>query len=316
MPPDNLDQDPNKLGFVNLYAFFKISNNASNAEIDKSFRKMSLTWHPDKNKNNAEATQMFMKLSAWRDLLKDTQRRMEYDANLAWFKNGKKGPRPGELQDEPPSSYSDAPYTEMTRDRTPYKYYPNASHTSGRSAYEPSPQYESRAPQDHTPRYETREPSDYERAGPERRYRSSRPREEAEPQCQCPDCGQPLESSRRREDESRPSRSSRMYEETPRYESRMSPGYSSRRREEPEHRSSHRSFRRESPGIIIIEEFFDYDDMDHGDELVFEYESRGPFKRAGNSFFESSFDPSGYGSRRQQAPRSGYGFYQRSGDYR
>jgi molecular chaperone DnaJ len=48
-------------------------------EIRKSYRRLAMKFHPDKNPENALANQQFLKLKEAYDLLSDTQQRKEYD---------------------------------------------------------------------------------------------------------------------------------------------------------------------------------------------------------------------------------------------
>jgi len=67
-----------------FYEFLGISESASTSEVRKSYRKLSLSLHPDKNKaENAE--EQFRQLVAIYEILKDTEKRKKYDDVL---KNG------------------------------------------------------------------------------------------------------------------------------------------------------------------------------------------------------------------------------------
>ena len=63
----------------NLYNILEVSENASIDEIKKSYRKLSMTYHPDKNKNNPEATSKFQEISEAYETLGDQEKKNEYD---------------------------------------------------------------------------------------------------------------------------------------------------------------------------------------------------------------------------------------------
>ncbi|XP_028659186.1 dnaJ homolog subfamily C member 1 [Erpetoichthys calabaricus] len=62
----------------NFYEFLAVDQDASSADIRKAYRRLSLTLHPDKNKDeNAEV--QFRQLVAIYEVLKDDERRQRYD---------------------------------------------------------------------------------------------------------------------------------------------------------------------------------------------------------------------------------------------
>ncbi|XP_023254436.1 dnaJ homolog subfamily C member 1 [Seriola lalandi dorsalis] len=61
-----------------FYQFMSLNQDASAAEIKKAYRRLSLTLHPDKNKNEDAETQ-FRQLVAIYEVLKDEERRRRYD---------------------------------------------------------------------------------------------------------------------------------------------------------------------------------------------------------------------------------------------
>ncbi len=61
------------------YKILGVDENSSQDEIKKSFRKLSMKWHPDKNQNNPEAEDKFKIISQAYDILSDKDKKKEYD---------------------------------------------------------------------------------------------------------------------------------------------------------------------------------------------------------------------------------------------
>ncbi|XP_049889638.1 dnaJ homolog subfamily C member 1-like [Epinephelus moara] len=62
----------------NFYQFLSVEQDASSAEIKKAYRRLSLSLHPDKNKDENAETQ-FRQLVSIYEVLKDEERRRSYD---------------------------------------------------------------------------------------------------------------------------------------------------------------------------------------------------------------------------------------------
>ena len=62
-----------------FYKILEIPETATIDEIKKSYRKLSMIYHPDKNKNNPEATAKFQKISEAYETLGDVDKKKEYD---------------------------------------------------------------------------------------------------------------------------------------------------------------------------------------------------------------------------------------------
>ena len=62
-----------------FYEILEVSQNASDAEIKKSYRKLAMKYHPDQNKGNQEAEKKFKEISAAYEILKDSEKRAAYD---------------------------------------------------------------------------------------------------------------------------------------------------------------------------------------------------------------------------------------------
>ena len=63
-----------------FYEVLGVQENATQEEIKKSYRKLALKWHPDKNPDNKEeAEEKFKTISEAYSVLSDPQKRSEYD---------------------------------------------------------------------------------------------------------------------------------------------------------------------------------------------------------------------------------------------
>lgn len=74
------------------YRILKVSKTASVEEIKKSYRKLALKWHPDKNPNNTtEANKKFREISEAYEVLSDPNKRQMYDKYGKDFKKTMSG---------------------------------------------------------------------------------------------------------------------------------------------------------------------------------------------------------------------------------
>ena len=62
-----------------LYDVLDVTADATPAEIKKSYRRLALLWHPDKN-HAPEAAEVFKELSGAFAVLSDPEKRARYDA--------------------------------------------------------------------------------------------------------------------------------------------------------------------------------------------------------------------------------------------
>ena len=62
-----------------FYEILGVSKNANNDEIKKSYRKLAMKYHPDRNKGDKAAEKKFKEVSAAYDILKDPQKKASYD---------------------------------------------------------------------------------------------------------------------------------------------------------------------------------------------------------------------------------------------
>ena len=62
-----------------FYEILGVSKNASHEEIKKSYRKLAMKYHPDRNKDDRVAEKKFKEVSAAYDILKNPQKKASYD---------------------------------------------------------------------------------------------------------------------------------------------------------------------------------------------------------------------------------------------
>jgi len=62
-----------------FYSILGVKRDASQREIKKAYRDLSLKWHPDKNKGNPEAEEKFVEISNAYEVLGDEEKRRKYD---------------------------------------------------------------------------------------------------------------------------------------------------------------------------------------------------------------------------------------------
>ena len=63
----------------NLYEILGVTESASQEEIKKAYRKLSLQYHPDRNNNSPESTAKFQSISAAYETIGDDDKRRQYD---------------------------------------------------------------------------------------------------------------------------------------------------------------------------------------------------------------------------------------------
>ena len=65
---------------VDYYNILKVSRNARDEDLKKSYKRLAMKWHPDKNAlNTQEAEAKFKQISEAYDVLSDSQKRQIYD---------------------------------------------------------------------------------------------------------------------------------------------------------------------------------------------------------------------------------------------
>ena len=72
-----VNADPSQPG--NLYATLGLKRNATTTEIKKAYRKLSMKFHPDKNKS-PDAEAKFREISYAYEVLSNAEQRKVYDA--------------------------------------------------------------------------------------------------------------------------------------------------------------------------------------------------------------------------------------------
>jgi DnaJ-class molecular chaperone len=66
---------------MDYYKILNVNENASQEEIKKSYRKLQLNYHPDKNNNTNESIEMTQKINEAYDILGDEEKRKQYHMN-------------------------------------------------------------------------------------------------------------------------------------------------------------------------------------------------------------------------------------------
>jgi curved DNA-binding protein len=78
--------------YKDYYQILGVDRNASDKEIKKTYRKLALKYHPDKNPDNPEAEARFKEINEAYEVLGDTKKRAKYDqlgsSYRAWERTG------------------------------------------------------------------------------------------------------------------------------------------------------------------------------------------------------------------------------------
>jgi len=64
---------------ADYYAILEVPKGASDEDIKKSYRKLAMTYHPDRNNGSKEAEERFKEITEAYDVLRDPQKRAAYD---------------------------------------------------------------------------------------------------------------------------------------------------------------------------------------------------------------------------------------------
>lgn len=88
----------------NYYTILGINNDATQEQIKKAYRKLSLKFHPDKNDNDEFLSEMFKNINEANEILSDSEKRKSFDLYLSNYttthQQSKKSPEP-----PPPDEY-------------------------------------------------------------------------------------------------------------------------------------------------------------------------------------------------------------------
>lgn len=71
-----------------LYAVLGVSESVTDKELKVAYRKLAQKWHPDTNRSDPEAEEQFKRINAAYDVLKDADKRREYDEFRRLVKSG------------------------------------------------------------------------------------------------------------------------------------------------------------------------------------------------------------------------------------
>jgi DnaJ-class molecular chaperone len=66
----------------NYYEVLGVERGASQEEIKRAYRALSLKWHPDRNQNSTESKTRFQEIGEANEVLSDPQKRQQYDFEL------------------------------------------------------------------------------------------------------------------------------------------------------------------------------------------------------------------------------------------
>lgn len=70
---------PNRTQGDSLYEILALPKTATNEEIKKTYRRLALKYHPDKNPNNPDAAEKFKEVNRANSILSDPTKRNIYD---------------------------------------------------------------------------------------------------------------------------------------------------------------------------------------------------------------------------------------------
>src|SRR5260221_5308914 len=83
---------------ADFYLTLGVERDASDDDIKRSYRKLAMAYHPDRNGGAKEAEEKFKEITEAYDVLRDPQKRATYDRyGEAGLRGGTAGCRPAEL---------------------------------------------------------------------------------------------------------------------------------------------------------------------------------------------------------------------------
>ena len=74
-----------------LYQTLNVNKNVDDKELKSAYRKLAKKFHPDSNKDDPKAAEQFSKISNAYDILKDKEKRQQYDAGIIDDKGNQTG---------------------------------------------------------------------------------------------------------------------------------------------------------------------------------------------------------------------------------
>src|ERR687891_2856626 len=77
---------------ADFYSTLGVQRTASDEDIKKAYRKLAMTYHPDRNNGSKEAEERFKEITEAYDVLRDPQKRAAYDR---YGEAGLRGPAGG-----------------------------------------------------------------------------------------------------------------------------------------------------------------------------------------------------------------------------
>lgn len=80
------------------YQILGVPRNAEETEIKKSFRKLAMEYHPDRNRNDPRTEEKFREITEAYGVLMDPSKRREYDLFYSGFYSGTQGSQNGSSQ--------------------------------------------------------------------------------------------------------------------------------------------------------------------------------------------------------------------------
>ena len=67
------------MAFIDYYKVLGVEKNATPADIRKAYRKMAKKYHPDINKDNPKAQELFQAVNEANEVLSNPEKRKKYD---------------------------------------------------------------------------------------------------------------------------------------------------------------------------------------------------------------------------------------------
>lgn len=84
------------MDYKDYYKILEVDKKATQEEIKKSYRKLAMKWHPDKNKDSKVAEEKFKQISEANEVLSDPEKRKKYDElGENWQQYEQAGRQPG-----------------------------------------------------------------------------------------------------------------------------------------------------------------------------------------------------------------------------